>query len=340
MRVAQGQAGIGLTDGGTHEGFLQWGMSRPRQSTQPTLAQLRALIAVADAGGFSEAAAELNVSQSSLSEAVSKLEDIAGRPLLRRTPAGTVLTPAGTRVILHARAAIQAATDVLLAAQEDEALSGVLRVASFRSTATHLLPPVLARFRALHPGVTVKVLDGEADGGGEQQVQSGQADLALVVGDDVPGLHLTPLLLDEYLFIAPESRGEHPVTLAELDGLPMLLPPGMNSCYRRVRGFFAPRRLHLNVLEEVDEDSVILGMVAHGLGFTIMPRLAAFPFPPGLIALSLPEPLSRPLALAVLPHRAHLPVIKAFTETLVRTLQKSPGVTVPPARTGDAAHLN
>lgn len=307
-------------------------MSRPRQSTQPTLAQLRALIAVADCGGFSEAAAELNVSQSSLSEAVGKLEELLGRPLLRRTPAGTHLTPAGERVLMHARAAVQAASDVLLAAQEEEALSGVLRVASFRSTATHLLPPVLARFRALHPGVSVKVLDGEADGGGETQVQSGQADLALVVGDEVPGLHLTPLLLDEYLFIAPEARGDHPVTLAELDGLPLLLPPGMNSCYRRVRGFFAPRRLHLNVLEEVDEDSVILGMVAHGLGFTIMPRLAAFPFPAGLVALSLPEPLSRPLALAVQPQRSHLPLVRAFTSTLVESLRPLTPAPVPESK--------
>ncbi|RJF71171.1 LysR family transcriptional regulator [Deinococcus cavernae] len=315
-------------------------MTRSRQGSPPTLAQLRALIAVADAGGFGEAAAELNVSQSTLSEAVGKLEDGVGRPLLRRTPAGTVLTPAGIRVLTHARTAVQAACDVLLAAQEDEALSGVLRVASFRSTATHLLPPVLARFRALHPGVTVKMQDGEVAGGGEVQVLSGQADLALVVADEVPGLHLTPLLLDEYLFIAPQARGEHPVTLAELDGLPLLLPPGVNSCNRRVRGFFTEGRLHLNVLEELDEDSVILGMVAHGLGHTIMPRLAAFPFPPGLVALPLPEPLARPLALAVQPHRAHLPVVKAFTELLVQTLRDSGGVTLPPTRTGQVAHLN
>src|SRR6476659_10776855 len=104
--------------------------------TQPTLPQLRALLAVADAGGFGEAAAELGVSQSSLSEAVGKLEDLVGRPLLRRSPAGTVVTPAGARVLAHARTAVQAAAEVLLAAQDEGGLSGVLRVASFRSTAT------------------------------------------------------------------------------------------------------------------------------------------------------------------------------------------------------------
>lgn len=151
-------------------------------NSQPTLAQLRSLIAVADAGGFSEAAAELNVSQSSLSEAVGKLEELLGRPLLRRTPGGTTVTAAGARVLVHARSAVQAAGDVLLAAQEDQ-LSGTLKIASYRSTATHLLPPALAAFRTLHPGVRVQILDSESEacGGGDSAVRTGIADVAVLV---------------------------------------------------------------------------------------------------------------------------------------------------------------
>lgn len=287
----------------------------------PTLAQLRALIAVTDCGGFSEAAAELGVSQSSLSEAVQKLEDLTGRPLLRRTSSGTVPTPAGLRVLLHARTAVQAASDVLLAAQDEQGLSGVLRVASFRSTATHLLPPVLVTFRARHPGVTFRLLDGEADGGGEAQVRSGQADIALIVGEEVPGLRLTPLFMDEYLFVAPEARGTHPVTLEELAQSAMLLPPGQNSCYQRVRGYLEPLGMFPNQITEIDQDSVILGMVGHGLGVAVMPRLALEPTPAGLVLLPLPEPLTRPLALAVLPHRANLPLIRAFTAELLESVR-------------------
>ncbi|WP_309571826.1 LysR family transcriptional regulator [Deinococcus sp.] len=286
----------------------------------PTLPQLRALLAVADAGGFGEAAAELCVSQSSLSEAVGKLEDLVGRPLLRRSPAGTVVTPAGARVLAHARTAVQAASDVLLAAQDDQALSGVLRVASFRSTATHLLPPVLAAFRREHPGVTVKLLDGEVDGGGEAQVRDGLADIALVVGEDMPGLRLTPLLDDEYLFVAPEARGTHPVTFEEVAGSALLLPPGLNSCHVRVQSYLRPLGISPAAVTEIDQDSVILGMVRHGLGVTVMPRLALLPLPEGLVALPLPQSLTRPLAVATLPQRAHLPVIRTFTAALVTSL--------------------
>lgn len=309
-------------------------MSRPRLPAQPTLAQLRALIAVADAGGFSEAAAELNVSQSSLSEAVGKLEDVVGRPLLRRTPAGTVVTPAGERVLSHARQAVQAASDVLLAAQEPQALSGVLRVASFRSTATHLLPPALAAFRQRHPGVTIKLLDGEARGGGAAQVRSGHADLAVVIGADLPELTVVPLMLDEYLFIAPQSRGTHPVTWAELTDAPLIIPPGPNSCNVLLREYLRARDIEAHISLEIEEDSVILGMVGHGLGCSVMPRLALEPAPPGVVSLPLPEPFTRPLAVAVLPHRAHLPVIRTFTQTLIGSLKAG----LPPGQRSDQAH--
>ncbi|WP_051935433.1 LysR family transcriptional regulator [Deinococcus sp. YIM 77859] len=296
--------------------------SLPSPAPVPSLAQLRALVAVVEAGGFGEAAAELGVSQSSLSEAVARLEALAGRPLLRRTPAGTVPTEAGARVLAHARRAVQAAADVLLAAQEEASLCGTLRVTSLRSTATHLLPPALASFRARHPGVTVTVLDSEASGGGIQAVRAGRVDVGLIVSEAAADLRLLPLPPDEYLFVAPAARGESPVTWGELAAQPLILPPQRDPCYQRVRAYLAARGVPLTQVMEVEQDSVTLSMVGHGLGITVMPRLALLPLPPGLVALPLPEPLTRPLALAVLPHRAALPLLRAFNSTVLETVGK------------------
>lgn len=296
-------------------------MSRDPAPPTPTLSQLRALIAVAQAGSFGEAAAELGVSQSSLSEAVGRLEAMTGRPLLRRTPGGTVATAAGERVLAHARAAVQAAGDVLLAAQDSGELSGTLRVAAYRSVATHLLPPALATFRRAHPGVRTVLLDGDTEEtDAELALRTGRADAAVVVQGHTPGLHLTPLVYDEYLFVAPAARGDHPATLEELSGQTLFLPPGRDQCHRLVRQYLEREGVSLSGLTENPQDSVILGMVAHGLGVTILPRLALHPLPGGLVSLPLPGGLSRPLALAVLPWRAHLPLLRAFTDTLTRTL--------------------
>ncbi|MVN88137.1 LysR family transcriptional regulator [Deinococcus sp. HMF7620] len=301
-------------------------MTPDRHAALPTLAQLRALLAVADAGGFSEAAAELGVSQSSLSEAVGKLEALVGKPLLRRSRSGTSPTPAGERLLLHARTAVQAASDALLAAQDDRALSGTLRVASFRSTATHLLPPALAAFRAQHPGVRVTLLDG--DTGSEDLVRRGQADAAIVIEEPQPGLRLLPLVVDEYLFVAPASRGTHPVQPEELASS-LLLAPGPNACNARLMTYLRRAGVDPEDATEIGEDSVILGMVAHGLGVSVMPRLALTPLPPGVVALPLPEPLLRPLALATLPHRAGLPLLRAFSAALLEVLRRAPEAPAP-----------
>lgn len=287
----------------------------------PSLAQLRAFLAVTAAGGFSEAAAELGVSQSSLSEHVTKLERLLHRALFRRTPSGTLLTEVGERVLASARAAVQAAGDVLLAAQEDTGLSGALRVASYRSTATHLLPPALARFRVAHPGAEVALLDSESEscGGGAQAVRRGVVDVAIIT-DSAPDLRLTPLLEDEYVFVAPQSRGRHPARLAELLTQPFLLPPCRDTCHQRVRRYLEVQGISLSEVVEIGQDSVLLSMVEHGLGLTIMPRLALRPLSAGLLALPLPERLLRPLALATLPHRANLPIIRAFTAVLLASL--------------------
>lgn len=74
---------------------------------------------------------------------------------------------------------------------------------------------------------------------------------------------------------------------------------------------------------EVEQDSVSLSMVAHGLGVTIMPRLALEPLPPGLVTVPLPEPLWRSLALATLPHRAGLPLLRAFAQAVLAQLPTS-----------------
>ncbi|MEW2433041.1 LysR family transcriptional regulator [Streptomyces caniferus] len=94
------------------------------------LPQLRAFLAVVDAGGFSAAAAELGMSQSAVSHAVASLERELAAPLLvRATPART--TALGERVLPHARLALSAARSVeQIAADATETMSGTVRLAA------------------------------------------------------------------------------------------------------------------------------------------------------------------------------------------------------------------
>ena len=302
------------------------------KTARVTLAGLRVLVAVAEAGSFSEAAAELGMSQSTLSEAVATLERALGQPLLRRSHGGVQPTPAGERALEHARYALLAVSDLHLAVLEEHSLSGTLNIAAFRSIGMHLLPPALARLRRDHPGLQVRVLDAEADGsGGQQLIMRGEVDAGLIgLPADQP-LLIWPLMHDDYLAVFPTSRGIRPVSWAELAAQPLILPPYHDSCHRRVMGHFRAHGVGLPTITEVGEDDVILSMVEHGLGITVQPRLAVTPLRPGLVALPLPAPLTRELGVAVRPGRAGLPHIRAFVEAVRAQAATfvTPGVAAP-----------
>src|SRR5690606_4115392 len=108
------------------------------------LQSLKALVAIAEHGSFSNAALELGLSQSSVSHAIAELEDELGVKLLERGRHGATTTAVGERVVAHARR-IERGADAILqeASCEHGELQGTVRVASFRSLAKHVLAPVL-----------------------------------------------------------------------------------------------------------------------------------------------------------------------------------------------------
>jgi DNA-binding transcriptional LysR family regulator len=79
---------------------------------------LRALVAVVDEGGFTQAAASLGVSQAAVSRTIAGLEDALGARVLRRTTREVALSPVGSRVIGHARRVVEETAAMLRAVSE------------------------------------------------------------------------------------------------------------------------------------------------------------------------------------------------------------------------------
>ena len=148
------------------------------------LRQCRALVAVADHGGPTRAAAALGVSQSTVSEALLALERVVGGPLLARggaRGARTRWTPAGEALLPHARALLGAA-DAALAAAREAAGAAPLRAAlgASESVSSYVLPPLLAALRARWPRAEVQVRSGRCDEL-RAAVADGRLDAALVL---------------------------------------------------------------------------------------------------------------------------------------------------------------
>src|SRR3981081_4610547 len=117
---------------------------------------LRAFVAVADCGGFHRAAERLNLTQSTVSQQIKRLEVETKRPLFRRTTRSVALTDDGEMLLGDARRLLQleeAARHRLAAPR----LSGTVRLGVGEEGAGGSLPSALSRFAALHPGVKLEV---------------------------------------------------------------------------------------------------------------------------------------------------------------------------------------
>ena len=117
---------------------------------------LRSFVAVAECGGFHRAAEQLNLTQSTVSQQIKRLELETKRSLFRRTTRSVVLTDDGEMLLGDARCLLQleeAARQRLAAPR----LSGTVRLGVVEEVAGGSLPSALGRFASLHPGVKLEV---------------------------------------------------------------------------------------------------------------------------------------------------------------------------------------
>lgn len=206
------------------------------------LPQLRAFLAVVDAGGFSAAAADLGMSQSAVSHAVASLErELAAPLLIRAHPVRT--TALGERVLPHARMALSAVRSVEeTAADASGAMTGTVRLAATPTVCQGLVPGLLRHWREDQPRITVRVFEGDS-GEVAAWLEDGTADAAILI--DPPQAtaegrpHADPgiqLATDEYRALLPRDHplaDEPGVDLRDLEGDPFLISP--NGCEARVR---------------------------------------------------------------------------------------------------------
>ncbi|SDH78788.1 LysR family transcriptional regulator [Paraburkholderia phenazinium] len=125
---------------------------------EPDLSDLKAFIAVTQARGFRHAASTRGVSASSLSEAIRRLEQQLGVRLLNRTTRSVTPTEAGQRLferLAPAFSEIATALDAVNLFRESP--TGTLRLNVPSIAAREILPALLTRFLAAHPGITVDV---------------------------------------------------------------------------------------------------------------------------------------------------------------------------------------
>lgn len=259
----------------------------------------------------------LEVSQSAVSRAIASLETELGVPLLARGRFGAKLTPVGDRIISHVHKMLDLREQIDYEVNLEKGLyHSKLRISSFRSAATHLLPVRIAQFRQKFPLVEVTL--AELDPAGvEQSLREGQTDIGLIPLPRSEEFKTVEIARDEYVVLLPKTTPPPPenLTWQDLANKSFILF-NYAECTSAVKGHWAKCGQSFEVGYVIKEDSTIVSMVAQGLGAAVLPRLAALPIPDGVYVRSLPIRLNRVIGAATLANTPQAPAVKMFLDVL------------------------
>lgn len=211
-----------------------------------TMAQLRALIALADAGSYISASDATGLSQPSLHRAVRELETASGLPLFARRGRGVAITPAGRIVV---RAFRLARNELQAGLFEIAALAGPavgrIAIGAMPLARAKLIPRAIARFHAMHPDVAIEIIDGpHADL--IEQLRDGDLDFlvgALRYPEPGRDVEQRPLFEDHLVIAAraghPLAARDPPPTWEELARFPWVIARRGAPMRRLWDGLFA-----------------------------------------------------------------------------------------------------
>lgn len=257
------------------------------------LHQLRYFVAVAERRHFTQAAFELGVAQPSVSRQIRRLEAELATPLFQRGKGPVTLTQAGEALLPWAKRVL---ADVDGARSEVRDLAGLARgrlsVGATPSLTTVLLPRLLARFHADHPGVEL-VLHEAGSGVLLERLERGEIELALVilpVAEET--FATTPLLREKLVLAVPRDHRfarRRSIAVADLRDVPLVMfregydlrAVTLSACQR---AGFEP----VFALEGGEMDGV-LRMTAAGLGVAVVPSSVIERGGP-LVAVRIAEP--------------------------------------------------
>lgn len=239
-----------------------------------TLRQLAYFVAAGETGSVTGASERVNISQPSISAAISQLETEFGLQLFVRHHAqGLSLTSAGERFLQAAKALLLQAEELHGVADEvANAVAGPLQVGSFRTQSPLLVPGLCRGFLDLYPGVKLSVIEGDEESL-LANLRRAETSLALTYRLNVTAdLEFEPLaLMPTYIVLPAEHKFAHrrSIALAEIAEEPfILLDLPLSREY--FISLFLRDGLRPNIAARSDYPETVRSYVASGFGFSLL----------------------------------------------------------------------
>ena len=262
------------------------------------LDQLRALETVVELASFTGAARRLNLSQSAVSVQIRELEERCGLRLIERLGKKAYATAAGREVIEHARR-ISEETDAIAAAMRRfrDGWIGRVHIGAALTALMYLLPPVLKKLRAEHPGIDLFISNAPTSAMVDGVLRN-EMDIGLVTLPVEDGrLVVTPLHIEEMVAIFPAMARDIPEEVTPDYAAAQFLVLEFGAVSALIRSWMSARGLAPHspmVLSAIEAVKIV---ISAGTGMSIVPAMSVAQKNDDIVMRPLNPPLTRTLAL-------------------------------------------
>lgn len=276
-----------------------------------------AFVKAVEYGSFTKAAQSLDYTQSGISRMINDLETEWEVSLFERGRAGISLTSDGLKLLPQLKR-ICIEHEILMTQIEDlhDMQSGMIRIGTFSSVATHWLPNIIRIFKKDYPKIDFELLLGDYTEI-ESWIQNGRVDFGFVRLPSKAELETTFLEQDRLLVVIPQN---HPLAnfkkfpINELLNSPfMLLEKGAKA---EISEIFEKHQISPQINFTTWDDYAIMSMVENGLGISILPELILQRIPHKIIAKELEVPAFRNIGIATREQKSLSLASKRFLEYL------------------------
>nr|WP_249118396.1 LysR family transcriptional regulator [Bacillus pumilus] len=278
--------------------------------------QYKVFLTVVECGSFTKAGDKLGLTQSGVSHNIAKLESELGVVLLRRNRNGLALTDAGERVMPHIRQIIHHAS---LLEQEAALIQGMevgnIKIGTFSSFSSKMLPQLIHRFTKGYPNIQVELYEGGYEEI-EDWIASGTIDVGFLTQASRE-FETVPLFQDELVVLMQEDHRFHTKKVIEVDSLhdeSFIMPKA--GCDLLIKKLLKERGVKPQVLFEIGDNNTLISMVQEGLGVTIIPTLILPPQMSHTKVIPLETSVYREINLAFKSFKAASPSAKRWIEVV------------------------
>lgn len=276
-----------------------------------------AFIKTVECGSFTSAAQTLNYSQSGISRMIGDLEKEWKVSLLERSRTGVKLTSDGTKLLPYARNVCEEYMKLQMEVDDLNGLqSGLIRIGTISSIATHWLPNIISEFQKKYPNIDYELLLGHyADI--EEWVNAGRVDIGFTRVPTQSDLETEFLEQDKLLVVLPEN---HPmaslnkIPVSALEQYPFMLLEKNEKA--EISEIFDRYGISPNIHFTTVDDYAVMSMVEKGLGISILPELILRRTPYRIITKELDVPSFRKLGIAIRDRKNVSLAVRRFLEYL------------------------